>query len=179
MSNLNTCYRTTNNKHFNCPPRMDDARHFTDYRPNCHINNLVRANNAIMNSHEYRMFLTRNANKLIDLNRGYATEKNSCGPCTNTMLPEQSVQSCNAKSCSTGINNKNGLGLGRNYDKNSQECKDWPNYDKPYSCCADTNSMFNYYNHIDKKTQGELMPRKTVQGGGDMLSGGDPVPFNL
>ena len=39
--------------------------------------------------------------------------------------------------------------------------------------------MFNYYNHIDKKTQGELMPRKTVQGGGDMLSGGDPVPFNL
>ena len=67
MSNLNTCYRTTNNKHFNCPPRMDDARHFTDYRPNCHINNLVRANNAIMNSHEYRMFLSNNAENIYIL----------------------------------------------------------------------------------------------------------------
>ena len=48
--------RTTDNKHFHCPPRMDDGRHFTDYRSNCHFNNLVRANNAVMNSHDYRMF---------------------------------------------------------------------------------------------------------------------------
>ena len=53
--------RTTDNKHFHCPPRMDDGRHFTDYRSNCHFNNLVRANNAVMNSHDYRMFLTNNA----------------------------------------------------------------------------------------------------------------------
>ena len=44
---------------------MADGRHFTDYRPNCHANNLVRANNAVLNSHEYRMFLTHNANKII------------------------------------------------------------------------------------------------------------------
>ena len=98
---MSSCYKTSNNKYFNLPPRMDDARHFTDYRPNCLVNNHIKSENKIMNSYEYRMFLTRNANKLIDLNRGYATEKNSCGPCTNTMLPEQSVQSCSSKSCST------------------------------------------------------------------------------
>jgi hypothetical protein len=63
------CYKTSNNKWFSCPPRMDDARHFTDYRPNCHMNNLVRTNNEIVNSYDYRQFLTRNADKLIDLNR--------------------------------------------------------------------------------------------------------------
>ena len=56
------CHKTSNNKYFNCPPRMDDGRHFTDYRPSCHVNNLVRSNNAVLNSHEYRMFLTHNAN---------------------------------------------------------------------------------------------------------------------
>ena len=45
---MNSCYKTSNNKYFKCPPRMDDGRHFTDYRPNCHVNNLVRANNKIL-----------------------------------------------------------------------------------------------------------------------------------
>ena len=42
-----SCHKTSDNKHFDCPPRMDDGRHFTDYRSNCHINNLVRSNNAM------------------------------------------------------------------------------------------------------------------------------------
>ena len=50
-----SCYKACNNKHFNCPPRMDDGRHFTDYRPNCHVNNLVRGNNAVLNSHEFEI----------------------------------------------------------------------------------------------------------------------------
>ena len=61
-----SCYKSSNNKKFKCPPRMDDGRHFTDYRANCHVNNLVRANNKILNSHEYRMFLTHNAKKIMD-----------------------------------------------------------------------------------------------------------------
>ena len=59
---------------------MDDGRHFTDYRPNCHINNLVRANNAILNSHQCRMFLQHNGNKLMDLNRTYACQKIAADP---------------------------------------------------------------------------------------------------
>ena len=58
-----SCSKTSNNKFFGCPPRMDDARHFTDYRPNCHLNNTLKANNKTFNSFQYRMFLTHNANK--------------------------------------------------------------------------------------------------------------------
>ena len=31
----NLCYKTSNNKYSDCPPRMADGRHFTDFRPNC------------------------------------------------------------------------------------------------------------------------------------------------
>ena len=66
MENMD-CYKTSNNKHFGCPPRMADGRHFTDYRPSCHINNIIRSGNNVMNSFEYRLFLTRNAEELMIL----------------------------------------------------------------------------------------------------------------
>ena len=182
-----SCYKSSNNKHFKCPPRMDDGRHFTDYRPNCHVNNLVRNNNQILNSHQYRMFLTHNANKLINLNRTYAVQKNGCGPCVSpynqgTMLPEQNVQSCNSNSCNAVINDETGLGIGRKYDNDSTECKSWPEQlpvNQPFNCCADNNSLFNYYNDIDRKSQGELIVRNAVPGGGTLMSGGDPKAYNL
>ena len=34
MNSKNNCHKTTNNKYFQCPPRMSDGRHFTDYRSN-------------------------------------------------------------------------------------------------------------------------------------------------
>ena len=179
-------YKTTNNKYFNCPPRMDDARHFTDYRPNCHVNNLLRTNNSIMNSHEYRMFLTHNANKLMDLNRIYTTEKNSCGPCTEpysvgTMLPEKNVIRCNNQKCELTENDKNGIGTGRKYDEFSGTCAGWPKnipVNQPYGCSADNNSLFNYYNDMDTKAQGELVLRNAIPGGGNIMTGGDPKAYN-
>ena len=33
------------------PPRMDDGRHFTDYRPNCFVNNLIQTQNRITDSY--------------------------------------------------------------------------------------------------------------------------------
>ena len=74
---MSSCYKASNNKYSKCPPRMDDGRHFTDYRPSCHINNLVRANNGILNSHQYRMFLQQNSDKLMNLTE--LMTKNSCG----------------------------------------------------------------------------------------------------
>ena len=126
------CYKTSNNKYFKCPPRMDDGRHFTDYRPNCHTNNLVRTNNKIQNSFQYRMFLTRNANKLMTLNKTYNSQKNSCGPCQKpynkgTMLPEATVVSCDKSNCYASVNDNNGLGQGRNYG-NDVSCN-WSNND--------------------------------------------------
>ena len=182
-----SCYKSSNNKYFKCPPRMDDGRHFTDYRPNCHVNNLIRSNNAIMSSHEYRMFLTHNASKLMDLNRTYTVQKNGCGPCTEpyhegTMLSEQTVQSCNNKTCTAELKNVSGLGIGRKYNKDSDKCVDWPEQlpiEQPYNCCADTNSLFNYYNDIDSKVQGDLINRSAHPSGGDIMSGGDAKAYNF
>ena len=46
------CYRTSNNKFFNAPPRMADGRHFTDYRPSCDANSSVRNNQQITSKKE-------------------------------------------------------------------------------------------------------------------------------
>lgn len=180
------CYKTSNNKHFSCPPRMDDARHFTDYRPNCYVNNIIRANNKLMNSFEYRKFLTDNANKLMEMNRTYACQKNCCGPCKQpyddgTMMPEQTITNCNKHTCDVGVNNINGLGQGRNYGSpESRGCNSWPNgmpVSQPYNCCADNKDLFNYYDDVQQKAQGSFS-RYTEPGGGVVFQGGDPKAYN-
>ena len=46
-----------NNPKYNNCLRMDDGRHFTDYRPNCFVNNLIQTQNRITDSYYYRQFL--------------------------------------------------------------------------------------------------------------------------
>ena len=183
---MSLCYKTSNNKYFNCPPRMDDGRHFTDYRPNCHLNNLMATQNSNLNSFEYRQFLTHNAVNLMNQNRKYNSEKNSCGPCMNpynqgTMLNENTMKKCGKKTCNTTVFDEDGLGQGRDYNDNNRSCGDWPEVPNSvnYSCCAESNDLFNYYNHVDTKAQGELLPRLTMPLGGKAFQGGDPQPFNL
>ena len=176
------CYKTTNNKFFNCPPRMDDGRHFTDYRPSCDLNNLVASNNNLVSSYDYRQFLILNADKLMDLNRGYTVQMNSCGPCKQpyeqgTMLPEQSKVQCNDKTCNSSMSVLNGLGQGRTYGPTDCGTKwNWPK-NVPYSCCGQSSDLFNYYNTVEVKNK--EFPRYTVQSGGRALSGGDPTPYGL
>ena len=187
---MSLCYKTSDNKYAGCPPIMADARHFTDYRPNCQLNNVIRANNSIVNSNQYRNFLTNNATKIMDMNRTHTTKKNACGPCmapynTGSMLPEQSMQTCNNKSCNVDFVNEAGLGMGRDYGKTPEQpslrgqktapegvCSNWPSYlpvGQGANCCAPDDSEMNYQG--DSKAQGD-MPRLTVPSGGVMLSGG-------
>ena len=93
---MSNCTKTSNNKYTGCPPRMDDGRHFTDYRPHCHMASTIQADNGIHNSFQSRLFLTQNATKLIELNRKEACSKNCCGPCQapyqlSTTMPEASA----------------------------------------------------------------------------------------
>ena len=44
---------------------MSDARAFTDYHPNCELNNTLQKKYNIKNSHEYRAFLQQNAEKVM------------------------------------------------------------------------------------------------------------------
>lgn len=69
-----------------CPPRMDDGRHFTDYRSSCYSNSLFRHENNIHSSHDYRTFLTHNAVNLMKMNAMESWKKNSQGPCKNLCL---------------------------------------------------------------------------------------------
>ncbi len=81
------CDKTSNNKYFNCPARMDDGRTFTDYRPNCYVNNLIRMKNNVRGSYEYRQFLIHNAENLMEVNNIYNSEKNGCHPCNAKPVP--------------------------------------------------------------------------------------------
>lgn len=117
---MNSCYRTSNNKYQSAPPRMSDGRHFTDYRANCHMNQRIQTDKKIPNSYEYRMYLQRNAEELMELNKQQTYLLNGSFECKEpyhigTMLPESHKQVCNAQSCTVKHNYENGLGLGRDY----------------------------------------------------------------
>lgn len=179
------CYKTTNNRYFNCPPRMDDGRHFTDYRPTCDVNTYIAINNNVKNSNDYRMFLMDNAEKLININRLYTTQINSCGPCAEpynqgTMLPEKNMLACDKNVCKNSLNVLTGLGQGRNYG-NKTNCGNnwkWPK-NVPYSGCAQNVDLFDYYNSTDVMKEASNFPRLTTQSGGLVLEGGDPAPYNM
>ena len=173
---MTSCYKTSNNKYFKCPPMMSDGRHFTDYRPNCQVNNSMKDTQNMTSSFQYRQYLTHNAQKLMDINRAYACQKNCCSPCVITDLDEKTIKSCNKNSCTKKIINKNGLGQGRNYNNKLQNRN---TIEQPYNCCAKNNDLFNYYNHIDSKIQGEFIPRLSHPSGGNLLGGGDPDAFNM
>lgn len=73
-------------KYSKCPPRMDDGRHFTDYRSSCYSNALFGYEKQIECSHDYRTFLTQNALKIMKSNTESAWKKNGIGPCKNLCL---------------------------------------------------------------------------------------------
>ena len=180
---MSMCYKTSNNKYFDCPPKMADGRHFTDYRPNCDTQNLIRTKNNISNSFQYRMFLTHNASDLIEQNRAYACKKNCCGPCQKpydigTMLPEQSVVKCDTNSCTVSSNDTSGLGQGRVYSDTPLHCPNWPEslpVNQPKNYCTPASDNFNYYPSSKNYKQ---MTRLTSPGGGIALSGGDNTFYN-
>jgi hypothetical protein len=176
------CYKTTNNKYFNCPPRMSDGRQFTDYRPTCDVNNLIASNNNLVSSYDYRQYLIQNADKLMDINRAYTVQMSSCGPCVQpynqgTMLPEQTKTSCDGNVCKNSLNVLNGLGVGRTYtDTDCGAQWNWPK-NVPYSCCGQPVDLFNYYNSKEFKDTNKDYPRFATPEGGKVLTGGDPTPY--
>tara|TARA_Y100001970_G_C14216765_1_gene850138 strand:+ start:600 stop:1133 length:534 start_codon:yes stop_codon:yes gene_type:complete len=120
-NNSELCLKTSNNKYLNSPALMADGRNFTDYRQSGVVNNLLRTKSNSFNSHEYRMFLTRNAKQIIDLNRNMAFERNRVGPCMEpynigTMLPEETKINCDRHGCLVSVNDRAGIGQGRQYN---------------------------------------------------------------
>jgi hypothetical protein len=60
-----TCYSSSNNIHFDYPPLMSDGRL---YKEAYFIDNKLREKFKIKNNYDYRQFLQKNSNSLIDIN---------------------------------------------------------------------------------------------------------------
>lgn len=169
------CDGTHDNRMTSCPPRMDDGRHFTDYRPRC-VSNFI-ANDDALNSFEYRQYLINNADKIMKNNSVAAYKTNSCGPCVEpydigTMLPEQTIQVCNKSTCKFVLNDQDGLGLGRdivyseeskriqnNFNKNKENEQLY--FKKSQNCCmnqSETQSLFPYDGFVMEKYVRSAVP---------------------
>jgi hypothetical protein len=61
-----TCYSSSNNIHFDYPPLMSDGRL---YKEAYFIDNKLREKFNIKNNYDYRQFLQKNSNSLIDINQ--------------------------------------------------------------------------------------------------------------
>lgn len=72
---MSSCNHTSNNKFFTCPALMADARIFTDYRPNGYVNDLIRMQNGITNSYDYRQFLIHYADDMMKAEKAYLEKK--------------------------------------------------------------------------------------------------------
>jgi hypothetical protein len=109
-----------NNNKYNCPNRLSDGRHFTDYRPRCFTNYEALA--QPMSSYDYRMYLIQNADEIMKKQREEAHNKNMCESCVtpSTMLPEKDIQSCDGRKCVFPQHDPQGLGLGRSFGGESE-----------------------------------------------------------
>ena len=114
--------------------------------------------------------------ELMDLNRNYACEKNCCGPCNEpyhsiNTLPELNRVKCNANTCELVGYDPNGLGQGRFYNDEEEECNNVGQPNVVTNACAKPEDNMRYFG--SQVTNKENIPRNAVPGGGTMLSGGD------
>ena len=168
LKKMYKCESGCDNNKYNCPPRMSDGRHFTDYRPRCAVTYEIQP--QVMSSFEGRMNLTGTAESIIAKNRENAIFQNSCAPCVepSTMLPELDVQVCTDRICNFRPNDPNGLGVGRGY---SEPFEQLPGPEEKQKFCdvkryTDLN-MYPWDGNFDGGYE-----RLTMPSGGEAMRGG-------
>ena len=107
---MNNCDKTSNNKYFDCPARMDDGRHFTDYRQNSFIETMIRESNNLSSNYDYRQFLINNAKDIMSINNNYVNDKLKCNNCNYVEVPFNIE--CNINKDYSICNNINPVGVG-------------------------------------------------------------------
>ena len=108
---MNTCNKTSNNKYFDCPARMDDGRTFTDYRPSNTVNDMIRYSNNVMSSYEYRQFLIHNGSALMKINSEYINDKVAMSNCNAKEVPFSSTCNVNKQYSTCSPPDFNGVGI--------------------------------------------------------------------
>ena len=101
--------KVTDNVELGFPARMSDGRGFTDYRPNCYLNNELGQN---MGSWQYRTHLIRNADSIHKQFVNSIESANSCSNCTGAPVPDfRTVVDCTRQNtCHYNIKDPNGIG---------------------------------------------------------------------
>ena len=165
---MNNCYKTSNNKYFDCPARMSDARHFTDYKANCELIAQIKMDNKLHNSFETRLFLQNNATKLMGINQKHSCQLNCCNlreDFSDTMAPPSHKVECNSKCCNRTLINPYGVGDYINYNGESDNCnnlpKQWPVSNQENNICQVPQHNYALVNdtRVDQLLQRNTMPR--------------------
>lgn len=110
MDSSGVCNKTSNNKYLECPARSYAGGMFTDYRPNCDVENSLRVNNGLRSNYDYRQFLINNAEKLMQVNREYNEKKNGCAPCNTKPVMVESMCNVSRTGSSCEPFDPNGIG---------------------------------------------------------------------
>ena len=106
-----TCYSGSNNIHAGFPALMSDGRWAANWEPGCAINNQLKKQVGISNNFEYRQFLIKNADSVIQRNQMEAC--NNCCSCWENFNDRNTVkcpnkyifQSCTDKTQPFGYQN--------------------------------------------------------------------------
>jgi hypothetical protein len=64
-----TCYSGSNNIHFKEPALMSDSRLYTHYGSNCKANNSLKKDLGLNSNYDYRQYLIKNGNRLMERNQ--------------------------------------------------------------------------------------------------------------
>ena len=107
----NVCDKTSNNKYFDCPARMDDGRAFTDYRSSSSVDDMIRYSNNVLGSYEYRQFLINNSKNIMAINNNYVNSKMGCNSCNAEPVPFNTTCDLNNNFPRCTITNPNGIGI--------------------------------------------------------------------
>lgn len=64
-----TCYSGSNNIHFKEPALMSDSRLYTHYGSTCKENNSLKKDLGLNSNYDYRQYLIKNGNRLMEKNQ--------------------------------------------------------------------------------------------------------------
>jgi hypothetical protein len=78
------CYSASNNIDFNSPAKMADGRLWSQWNPDAAVNQRIQAKEGIQSNWQYRQFLQRNGNQIMNYNTQEACYTLGLDPHTNT-----------------------------------------------------------------------------------------------
>jgi len=100
--------RATDNFHLDFPARMSDGRQFTDYRSTCYLNMPEQK----MSTHQYRLFLKHNAEKIMKNFNDINETISGCSECSDyEIVPSYLGVTCDGEQCNREININSGVGI--------------------------------------------------------------------